>query len=1191
LGWYLLLIGLAAFVFIGSLFGFIALGSVRDLKSRVDKLLWSVSQLQRRLDEADDRLRSEVGHAKLQAEASENPGTDSLAELEQLVDEAPAAKAPPLLPASSPVPPLPVPEESLVPEAVPKFEEPPEPVEELLPASEPQDSPSLSVPDAAVPPAPTPLQALLKRIGPKDPNMPWEMALGTYWLPRLGAIALSIAIVFLLTLAIQRWGPPVRVAMGYGVATVLLGIGWSLDRKYSNFARVLFGAGFALLYFVTFATYFVPFAKLFETPTISLSGLCVIVVAWVGLAVRRNSRIIGAIATLLGHLTIGLATFTLSDPTLYSVLGIVVFSFGSAFFLCRMRWYLVAALGMGACYVNNYLLLIASEIRETPSEFILSMTVLAISFLIYAVAERIGSKRIRSIKVPPWARSCFVTANTLGFLALGSVVMNSYGFSAEDHHIFRYALAFVLLVLGMTYLKARDRDPLYNTYLAKSVSIATLGLAVQFEAHTLTAWLAVEMMVLLVAARQSGLLVTRVLAFCVGVIAFVQGIASIQASQFISYSSPGYIVLVAQSLGLIAAYLVASRVYQSVDWSSRSPRTLNVKESTRVVLWKLDLISELPDGRAGETKPFGELLFPHLYAIAAVTLAIYGYIPNLTALGDRAVSLVAGAAILAVAARGLHSASFGLGSIIVAVSAIVPWGIGELINQGITGYGDPIHQPAVIKAISTLVLFLFLSELVRRTDSRLAPQALRLFPAGFIATSSQSGDSDRDDDFKIINLLPYLLAAGALLLFAGWTIQLVAPGHRWVTFSALTLLIALPAIPLGALQFSFVSILASIFATFAGTTELLNEPALTIALPALALLGVNALLSEQRIFGAREGLGIHQWEKSPYFLYGSVAWLLGLYFVRVYPPSAEVLVLLLSAVGAAILALILHREALAICSLFLLLWSQAMWHLGFTYDDITSFRPLAWGILAALIASDRYFTALKVSRVLPMHMIAAWLLLLSYVFLEIPADWIAIWWSISAAAFFGYGVICRTRAPVLLALLTTAFASLFQTVHALEDMMPVGAVIVGFAGPILMWLVFERSVSFLQNRYEFVLSRRPSALFVGIASGLAALMLFKIPSLSEYYLTISWSVLGLILFGLALAFREKMYRYAGLIVLLLASIRVVAVDTRELETLPKVFAWGVLGAVLIALGYGYVRAVASRGEKRVLSVQASAKDA
>lgn len=1176
MGWYLLPIGLAAFVLIGSLFGFIALGSVRELKSRVDKLLWTVSQLQKRLAEADDRLRSEVGDPKLQEEANESPGPDSLAELEQLVDEPPAPEPPPPLPASSPGPPLPAPEESLAPEAVPMFEEPPDPVEELLPTPELQDSPSSSAVDDAIPPAPTPLHALLKRIGPKDPNMPWEMALGTYWLPRLGAIALSIAIVFLLTLAIQRWGPPVRVAMGYGVATVLLGIGWSLDRKYSNYARVLFGAGFALLYFVTFATYFVPFAKLFETPTISLSGLCVIVAAWVGLAVRRNSRIIGTIATLLGHLTIGLTTFTLSDPALYSVLGIVVFSFGSAFFLCRMRWYLVAALGMGACYLNNYFLLITSETMGTSPEFILSMTVLAISFLIYAIAERIGSKRIRSSKVPPWARSCFVTANTLGFFALGSVVMSGYGFSAENHHIFRYALAFVLLVLGMTYLKARDRDPLYNTYLAKAVSVATLGLAAQFEAHTLTAWLAVEMMVLLVAARQSGLLVTRLLAFCVGVIAFVQGIASIQASEFIGYSSPGYFVLVAQSLGLIAAYLVASFVYQSVDWSSRSPQTLNVKEDTRVALWKLDLISELPAGREGERKPFGGLLFPHLYAIAGVALAVYGYFPNLTALGDRAISLVAGAAILAVTTRWLRSPSFGLGAIILAVAAIIPWGIEELTNQEVAGYGDPTHQTAAIKAISTLVLFLILSEIVRRTDKKFAPLGLRLFPVGWSAVVSRSSDSKWGDHGKTINLLPFFLAAGGLLLFAGWTDPLVEPGHRWVTFSALTLLVALAAIPLGALQFSFVSILASILAIFAGTTELLHEPANTFAWQALSILGVNALLSERKVLGDRKGLGIHQRENCAFFLYGLVAWLLGLYLVRSFPPSAEVLYLLLSAVAAALLALILHREALGVCSLFLLLWSQGMWHLGFFGGDVSEFRPLAWAILAALIASDRFFTALKVTRVLPFHMIAACFLLLSYVFLETPVDWIAFWWSVSAAALFGYGVVFRTRAPVVLALITTAFSSLFQVLHTSGKTIPVEALVAGFAGPILMWLTFERSLSFLQNRYGFTLRWRPTPLFVGIAASLAVLMLSRIPALSEFYLTISWSVLGLALFGLALSFREKMYRYAGLFVLLLASIRVVVVDTRELDTLPKVFAWGVLGAVLIALGFGYVKAVAGR---------------
>ena len=64
------------------------------------------------------------------------------------------------------------------------------------------------------------------------------------------------------------------------------------------------------------------------------------------------------------------------------------------------------------------------------------------------------------------------------------------------------------------------------------------------------------------------------------------------------------------------------------------------------------------------------------------------------------------------------------------------------------------------------------------------------------------------------------------------------------------------------------------------------------------------------------------------------------------------------------------------------------------------------------------------------------------------------------------------------------------------------------------------------------------------------------------------------LFGLAVAFREKTYRFCGLAVLGLATLRAAVIDTRELEALPRVFALGGLGLVLLALGYGYVRVFA-----------------
>src|SRR5690606_4581023 len=117
------------------------------------------------------------------------------------------------------------------------------------------------------------LVARLKKIGPDDPNMSFEMALGTYWLPRAGIVFLSIGIVFLLALAAQRWGAPLRVAIGYAVAAGLLAGAWRLDRKYPAYARVLYAGGFALMYFVTFATYYVPYARIFETPYPTLAAL------------------------------------------------------------------------------------------------------------------------------------------------------------------------------------------------------------------------------------------------------------------------------------------------------------------------------------------------------------------------------------------------------------------------------------------------------------------------------------------------------------------------------------------------------------------------------------------------------------------------------------------------------------------------------------------------------------------------------------------------------------------------------------------------------------------------------------------------------------------------------------------------------------------------------------------------------
>lgn len=1025
------------------------------------------------------------------------------------------------------------------------------------------------------------VRAQVGKIGPKDPDMGWEMALGTYWLPRLGVLAIAVFVVYVLTWAAQKFGPPpneVKIAAAYAVCGALLGLGWRLEGKYPGYARVLYGGGFATSYIVTYATHYVEMARVFETPTITLIGLAVVVVAWGAVAQRRKSPTVAILATIIGHLTIGLTTTSVDEPTFYSVAGIVALSAGSAFFLLKNRWYYVAALGLVGSYVNHFLLMQYTESSGTVTEFSVGMAVLALYLLLFALAELFAPEEVRRKEVPVWFRSGLVTLNTAAFFLLGTLLVHEYAFAEAYQHIFRYSLAAVLLLIAYIYLLRRKADPLYNVYMVKAIAMFTFGLSAQFSGSPLTAWLAVQMVVLLVHARFSGLLVVRLLAFGVGAITFVQGAYFIADSRPVLYAADNYPALAIQACLVVVGFLAASQAYQRTDWSPRSPRTGPFGRDTLRTLWQFDLISESPDGQSADEKPLKGLLFPYMYAIGGVLLFI-GYAARLIALDDRTVFSSGAALVLGALAVWLIAAPFGRGAVLVLVSALV-WVVVGFFEYGVVAYSDALHAALATKAAVAVAIFLVACEAARRV--LISSDRANVLPGlGFLAI----GDSAAASKFtaekpggRHESLLPYLVAIATAGVCVAYVVEFVEEGHRLPAIAVASAVFVALAWFLNALPFGLMSLLMVIAAVVAGSMEIVESIEPTFAIVSLAALALVAVCSERELTGPRESLAFHRFPGSPYALYGVFAWLLGLFLTYQFAAPTDALALILAAVALAGLAVVLNPGAMAVCSAALLIWAQLHWHDHRAGLEDFWRHGLAWLIVAAAVAGDRYYAIRKVRAVGAVLLVSAWVLLLRYVYVETSADsaWVSFFWTATGLAFLVYAMGIRSVTAGVLAFVSVVLASVHQVAlsyGADRVDLPQAAFIAGFVAPALFWFAFERLAALGSNKLTVKMSVPPitGGLFVGLGAGLLVIMFARMPALGTYFLTMSWSLLGLGLFGVALGFREKWYRYAGLLVLLLAIVHAFY-DTRHLEGFPRVAAWGVLGLVLLGLGYGYVKA-------------------
>ena len=86
---------------------------------------------------------------------------------------------------------------------------------------------------------------------------------------------------------------------------------------------------------------------------------------------------------------------------------------------------------------------------------------------------------------------------------------------------------------------------------------------------------------------------------------------------------------------------------------------------------------------------------------------------------------------------------------------------------------------------------------------------------------------------------------------------------------------------------------------------------------------------------------------------------------------------------------------------------------------------------------------------------------------------------------------------------------------------------------------------------------------------LLSLLLYK--EISGSLLTVAWGLQGLLLLVSGFPARERVLRLSGLALLLGCILKLFFYDLRNLETLPRIFSFMVLGVILIGVSWVYTR--------------------
>ncbi len=216
-----------------------------------------------------------------------------------------------------------------------------------------------------------------------------EETLGTNWLYKLGIIILVVGVALFGIHELGTLGPLGKAAISYFTALFLLVGGIALEKRerYRLIGRGGISGGWALLFFTTYAIYYVSAMRIFPPDVTWLTVDCVLMllvaVAMALHTLRYRSQFVTGLAFLLGYFTV-----SLSENSVYSLSAGVFLAIGLVSIVLKMGWFELEVFGILSTYLTHlywlYRLLGPNGARgHAFAEYHGSLTILFFYWLIF----------------------------------------------------------------------------------------------------------------------------------------------------------------------------------------------------------------------------------------------------------------------------------------------------------------------------------------------------------------------------------------------------------------------------------------------------------------------------------------------------------------------------------------------------------------------------------------------------------------------------------------------------------------------------------------------------------------------------------------------------------------------------------------------------------------------------------------
>lgn len=345
-----------------------------------------------------------------------------------------------------------------------------------------QDSSSTAVPMAQAVESVAVAKEIVKDDHPTKP-MDLEMHFGRNWLSKIGIVVFTLGMVFLIGYTFKYFGPAIKILFGYIVSAAFFFFGKKLEQsqKFVNFGRVVWGGGWALAYFTTYAMHHFEASRLMDSASLNLSLLAMLVMALLLHVAKYRNEEMMAIAVCAAYVAV-----TMVQVTNFTLLSCVLLAAGIVFMVIQFQWIKTLMLGIVLTYGIHQLWVVPNMIvaggqilfwAVTPIQYtqVLNLVFLSVYALMFLIASHMA--RPSKDSVLPDSLSAVNFGNIALYSIFAYPLVNTFFYDQRFMIVFSVGLLFLGLAL---LLKRNEHSRLYQSDLIAALFILTFAVPLKF---------------------------------------------------------------------------------------------------------------------------------------------------------------------------------------------------------------------------------------------------------------------------------------------------------------------------------------------------------------------------------------------------------------------------------------------------------------------------------------------------------------------------------------------------------------------------------------------------------------------------------------------------------------------------------------------------------------------------------------